>query len=76
VLTIEECNFVFERIWTVTVKHNDHHKHDVKDFHIHGKSASSVMPKELHHVIDLAGKLLNKEAPSDDDTIPFTVFMK
>ena len=72
-LTIEECKFVFERIWDVTVKHNDH-KHECIG-HIHGKSASSVLPKELHHVLDLAGKLLNKEAPSDDDTLPFTVYM-
>jgi len=31
---------------------------------------------DLFHVIDLAGKLLNKKEPQEDDTTPYDEFMK
>lgn len=31
---------------------------------------------DLFHVIDLAGKLLNKKEPEEDDTTPYDEFMK
>ena len=71
-LEIEECKFVFDRIWDVTVEHN--HKGTHGD-HFHPDHAKYVMPKELHHVLDLAGQLLNKEAPGDDETAPFKIFL-
>ena len=34
------------------------------------------MIDDLFHLIDLAGTLLNKKAPGDDDTRPYDEFMK
>lgn len=34
------------------------------------------MIDDLFHLIDLAGTLLNKKAPADDDTRPYEEFMK
>lgn len=34
------------------------------------------MLDDLFHIVDLAGVLLNKKAPSDEDTRPYEEFMK
>jgi len=72
-ICISECAFVFNRIWTATCTHqhdadeelDHHHKHTIK---------KHVMLTDLFHVIHLAGKLLNKSEPADDDETPFLQF--
>ena len=34
------------------------------------------MVDDLFHVVDLAGQLMNKADPSDDDTKPYDEFLK
>ena len=86
-ITLAECQFVFERIWKTTIdcchahgpEDGDHAKVDEskhKDDHLHQKEEGIIMIDDLFHLIDLAGTLLNKKAPADDDTRPYEEFMK
>jgi len=43
---------------------------------LHQKEDGIIMIDDLFHLIDLAGTLLNKKAPSDDSTRPYEEFMK
>ena len=69
---ISECAFVFNRIWTVTCTHQHEEEGDEKD-HAH-KMKNEIMLTDLFHIVHLAGKLLNKAEPADDDETPFEQF--
>lgn len=49
---------------------NDHYHPDEE------RDPNEVHLNDLFHVIDLAGKLLNKKEPDEDDTTPYDEFMK
>ena len=73
-ISLGECQFVFERIWHATLKGcNDkeaEHYHPDEE-----RDENEVHLNDLFHVIDLAGKLLNKEEPPEDCTVPYDEFM-
>ena len=73
-ITLEECKFIFERIWKATVECTDEELAIPKE----EKNAAEnmMMLDDLFHVIDLTGKLLNKASPDGEDTKPFDEFMK
>ena len=86
-ITLSECQFVFERIWKTTIDcchahgpeegaHKDDAEAKHQDDHLHQKEEGIIMIDDLFHLIDLAGTLLNKKAPADDDTRPYEEFMK
>lgn len=74
-LSLGECQYVFNRVWKATLDGcNEHHAGDGKDDHIHQtdkRLENEILLSDLFHVIDLAGKLMNKKEPADDDTKPF-----
>lgn len=49
---------------------NDHYHPDEE------RDPNEVHLNDLFHVIDLAGKLLNKKEPDEEDTTPYDEFMK
>lgn len=63
-ITVQECNFVFTRVWKATVEGNEQ------------STNLEINPNELFHIIDLAGTLMNKKNPDDDDETPFMEFEK
>ena len=75
-ITLDECSFVFSRIWKTTINCLHDAKDEHKEDHIHQKEEGIVMLDDLFHIVDLAGVLLNKAAPSDEDTRPYDEFMK
>ena len=44
--------------------------------HVKNAEQNIIMIDDLFHVVDLTGKLLNKEDPAEDDTKPFDEFMR
>ena len=87
-ICVGECKFIFDRIWKATIKcqtegdgkDNEEHIHHGNDGH-HAKAAHERFHEEIHlddlfHVLDLAGKLLNKKEIDENDTAPFDIFMK
>lgn len=83
-----ECKFIFERIWEATLEasktpHEHHHDESTGPAdHIHlGEGAGDRDPNEVHlsdlfHIIDLAGKMMNKKEPDEDDETPYDEYMK
>ena len=63
-ITLKECKFVFAKIWKNAV---DNCKEDHGD-HYHPNFAKTVDVQDLFHVLDLTGKLLNKEEIDDHET--------
>ena len=57
-------------------QHGGGHEHNGEEDHLHEKEAGVVMLDDLFHIVDLAGVLLNKRAPADEDTRPYEEFMK
>jgi|TARA_B110001450_G_scaffold141411_1_gene132420 hypothetical protein len=75
-ISLGECQFIFKRIWAATLKACNH-KEDNDHYHPdEERDPNEVHLNDLFHVIDLAGKLLNKKEPAEDDTTPYDEFMK
>lgn len=75
-ISLGECQFIFKRIWAATLKACNH-KEDNDHYHPdEERDPNEVHLNDLFHVIDLAGKLLNKKEPEEDDTTPYDEFMK
>lgn len=74
-ICLGECTYVFNRVWKATLDGcNEQHKEGPPDDHLHQSDKrleNEILLSDLFHVIDLAGKLLNKKEPADDDTRPF-----
>ena len=64
IISFEECQFVFERVWKATLKASNDKNRDETSVHIN----------ELFHVIDLVGTFLNKEEPTDEDEMPYCMW--
>ena len=77
-LSLGECQFVFERLWHATMECQgvQHLAADAHVDHHHSAESDKVYVKDLHHVLEIAGRLLHKEEIHDDDTQPCTTFMK
>lgn len=88
-ITLEECQFIFTRIWDATIQaskqpHDHAHAHvDEEADHIHldDDGGRERDPNEVHlsdvfHIVDLAGKMMNKQEPHEDDETPYDEFMK
>ena len=74
-ISLGECQFVFKSIWHATLQGCN----DKKQEHYHPdqeREINEVHLNDLFHVIDLAGKLLNKGEPSEEDCTPYDEFMK
>jgi hypothetical protein len=68
-ISLGECKFIFSRIWKYQAKEHYHAKNE-KGLHYHPDKATQVRTKDLFHVLDLAGRLLNKEEIHGDDSMP------
>ena len=78
-ITLEECKFVFDRVWKATLDCGDElAKEDVPEDHVHPKDRENniIMVDDLFHVVDLTGQLLNKAEPAEDSTAPYDEFLK
>jgi hypothetical protein len=59
-ICLEECGFVFSRVWGVTCSHQHEENEEVDHIHpIH--NVNEVMITDLFHIIHHVGILLNKE---------------
>lgn len=72
-ISLDECGFVFKRVWDVTA---DHKHEECTGAEHHHEEGDEIMLTELFHIINLAGILLNKAAPDDSDHTPFEQFQK
>lgn len=62
-ITLGECEFIFNRVWDLTVE---------KD----SRNPEKIYINDLFHILDLAGTLMNKAEPGDNDPTPFQEFNK
>lgn len=72
-ICLDECRFVFDRVWHVTCNHDKNDKDHVDD-HVHGEKHEEILITDLYHIIHYSGILLNKKAISDESTAPFDFF--
>jgi hypothetical protein len=81
-VTLEECEFIFKRIWGATLEcQKDAHSKTFDDVeHVNmddmggERDPTEVHLNEFFGIIDLAGKLMNKKEPDSDDEGPYDEF--
>lgn len=77
-ICLGECTFIFKRIWKATLDGCNHQAEGEGD-HLHNENQrfpNEIMISDLFHILDMAGTLLNKAEPDNDDTAPFDEFMR
>lgn len=52
-LSIEECNFVFDKVWTKACTH-DHHEDEEID-HVHGEKQTEILISDWIKIIHYSG---------------------
>lgn len=89
-ISLGECEFIFERVWRLTVESRVAEKKAgskelsvpvSKDGQAQGAGPATmnnsyVQLSDLFHIIDLCGTLLNKKEPDEEDQTPCEEFFK